>query len=83
MIKKGYYEVPRYYNKTVTEPEAYVDHYHRVLTCVNAKAGSTSWVEMAKLMVEREKRERSEWFSQHPYPWYREKNGPLDRLKWI
>ena len=79
-IKNGHYSVPRVGKRSLTEPSLVVDHYHKVVQCVNAKAGSTSWLMMIKLMVKREKEERSKWFNQHSYPWY-DKNVTIQRFK--
>ena len=77
-IRDGHYVIPNpelAVNRTVG---AVVDHFHQVSFCPIPKAGSTSWLQLYGILIEKERKRRAKWYSQQPpYDWYgdRDSNG--------
>ena len=70
-IKDGHYVIPEPELAEKRIVRVVVDHFHKVSFCAIQKAGSTSWLILYGILIEKEREQRAKWYSQHPpYDWY-------------
>ena len=68
-ISDGGYVIPPAEDAVTSTLRGVVDHYHRVEFCDIPKSGTTSWLVMFYKLTEKERAQRTKWFSRHPYSW--------------